>query len=179
MTDDDTTDEDRPRSTAAAAAAALMVRVDHPGWRALTAEPEAVVQRAVTAALDLFGPEAIGLSVVLSDDATVRAHNRDHRAKDYPTNVLSYPPAFEPPAGPRPLGDVILALQTVEREAVEQGKAGVDHLAHLVVHGVLHLSGYDHENETEAEEMEAVERTVLAGLGIADPYADPADGRAA
>lgn len=181
MTDDDTTDEDRPRSTAAAAAADLMVRVDHPGWRALTADPEALVRRAATAALDLFEPEAVELSVVLSDDPAVRELNRDHRGKDYATNVLSFPPAFTPPAqaGPRPLGDVILALQTVEREAAEQDKAVADHLCHLVVHGVLHLCGYDHETDADAEEMESVERTVLAGLGIADPYAEPADPQSA
>src|SRR3546814_4540440 len=72
----------------------------------------------------------------------------------------------------RPLGDVILALETVEREAAGQGKPAADHLCHLVVHGVLHLYGYDHETEAEAEEMEDVERTVLAGLGTPDPYAD-------
>ena len=111
--------------------------------------------------------------MVLSDDSAVRALNRDHRGKDAPTNVLSFPPALVPPAGARPLGDVILAYETVRREALEQGKAAADHLRHLVVHGVLHLSGYDHETEAEAEEMEQLEREILAGLGIADPYADP------
>lgn len=175
---DDPTDDERPRSTAAAAPVDLVVRIDHSGWRALTPDPEALVERAVSAALGLFEPEAVELSVVLSDDAAVRVLNRDHRGKDQPTNVLSFPPAFAPPAGPRPLGDVILAFETVEREAGEQGKAAGDHLSHLVVHGVLHLCGYDHGTEAEAEEMEDVERAVLAGLGIADPYADSAPGTA-
>ena len=173
MTEDDANDDDdRPRSSPSAAALDLDVRVDEPGWRALTQDPEAVVGEAVAAALAAFEPEAVELAVVLADDAAVRALNRRHRGKDAPTNVLSFPPAFLPPAGPRPLGDVILALETVRREAAEQGKTGADHLRHLVVHGVLHLSGYDHEIEAEAEEMEALERAVLAGLGVADPYAE-------
>lgn len=174
---DDPTDDERPRSSPAAAPVDLAVQVDHPGWRALTTNPEAVVERAVSAALGLFEPEAVELSVVLSDDAAVRILNRDHRGKDRPTNVLSFPPALAPAVlavhrGPRPLGDVILALETVGREAAEQGKAAGDHLSHLVVHGVLHLCGYDHETEAEAEEMEDAERAVLAGLGVADPYAE-------
>ena len=177
MTDDDANDDDPSRSSATAATVDLMVRVDHTDWRALLDDPETVVEKAVLAALDALEPEAVELSVVLADDAAVRALNSDNRGKDAPTNVLSFPPAFVPPAGPRPLGDVILALETVQREAVEQGKATVDHLRHLVVHGVLHLSGYDHETESDAEEMEDLERTILAGLGVADPYAElPAVG---
>lgn len=176
MTDDDATDDEQPRSSPAAAAVDLVVRIDHPGWRALTegiaGGPEAVVEQAALAALAALEPEPAELSVVLSDDAAVRVLNRDHRGKDAPTNVLSFPPAFVPPAGPRPLGDVILALETVRREAAEQDKTAVDHLRHLVVHGVLHLCGYDHQTAAEAEEMEDLEREVLAGLGVADPYAE-------
>lgn len=190
MNDDDPNDDDRPRSSPAAAPVDLTVRVDDPGWLALANgpdgadDPEAAVETAVAATLAAFEPEAVELSVVLSDDATVRGLNRDHRGKDYATNVLSFPPAFVPPmfveqGAPRPLGDVILALGTVLREAEEQGKPAIDHLRHLVVHGVLHLSGYDHETEAEAEEMEDLERAVLAGLGVPDPYADPDDARAA
>lgn len=186
MTDDDDSDDGQPRSTPSVAAVDLVVRVDHPGWHALAGDAETVAARAAAAVLELFEPEAVELSVVLSDDATVRALNREHRGKDYATNVLSFPPGFLPPAGPRPLGDVILALGVVGREAAEQGKAASDHLAHLVVHGVLHLCGHDHDSADAAEEMEQLEREVLAGLGIADPYADsdpeagpgaaPADG---
>lgn len=173
MNDDDSNDDEQPRSSPSAAAVDLTVRVDAPGWRDVAQDPEAVVERAVAATLAEFEPEAVELCVVLADDAVVRALNRDHRGKDSPTNVLSFPPGFAPPAGARPLGDVILALETVRREAEEQGKAAVDHLRHLVVHGVLHLSGYDHMTEAEAEEMEDLERAVLAGLGVADPYAEP------
>jgi len=173
MTDDDSSDDEQPRSSGEAETVDLLIRIDHPGWNAVTADPESVVREAVAAALANFEPEPVELSVVLAGDTAVRALNRDHRGKDSPTNVLSFPPAFAPPSGPRPLGDVILALETVRREAAEQGKPAVDHLRHLVVHGVLHLSGYDHGTEAEAEEMEELERLILAGLGVADPYAEP------
>ncbi|MCG5243987.1 rRNA maturation RNase YbeY [Azospirillum doebereinerae] len=116
------------------------------------------------------------LSVVLADDALVQQLNRDYRGKDKPTNVLSF--ALTEAEEPEPeegvpvlLGDVILAFETVRREAAEQNKSPDDHLTHLVVHGVLHLLGYDHETDDEAEEMEALETRLLASFGIADPYA--------
>lgn len=104
--------------------------------------------------------------MALADDKRVRALNARDRKQDKPTNVLSYP------SGERDfLGDIVLARQTVWREARSQGKEPADHLAHLVVHGTLHLLGYDHEaSEAEAERMEARERRILAKLGIADPY---------
>ncbi|MFZ2870878.1 MAG: rRNA maturation RNase YbeY [Zavarzinia sp.] len=120
----------------------------------------------------------VEIAITLSDDAEVRVLNRDWRGKDKPTNVLSFPglegamAALLPPDAPRPLGDVILALETCRREAVDQGKSLADHARHLVVHGVLHLLGFDHEDDAEAEEMEAMETAVLAGLGIADPYGE-------
>ena len=110
--------------------------------------------------------QARSLTVALSDDKRVRALNKRDRRKDKPTNVLSYPSgekAF--------LGDIVLARQTVWREAREQKKTPADHVAHLVVHGTLHLLGHDHEtSEADAERMEALERRILAKLGIADPY---------
>ena len=110
---------------------------------------------------------------MLTDDAEVRQLNARWRGKDKPTNVLSFP------AGdPVLIGDVVLAFQTVKREAAEQGKHFGDHLSHLVVHGALHLIGYDHVKARDAEAMEALERRVLAGLGIADPYALGSRGRA-
>ncbi|NYZ12987.1 rRNA maturation RNase YbeY [Azospirillum sp. RWY-5-1] len=133
---------------------------------------------ALAAAYDDDGDAPAELSVVLADDAMVQTLNRDYRGKDKPTNVLSF--ALTEAAGPEPepgapilLGDVILARETVVREAAEQGKPEDDHLTHLVVHGVLHLLGYDHEQDDEAEAMERLETRVLAGLGIPDPYADP------
>ena len=108
---------------------------------------------------------------MLADDAFVQHLNKTWRGKDQPTNVLSFP-AGENTAGIDHLGDIVLALETITREAREQDKKPADHLTHLVVHGMLHLLGYDHEDDDEAEEMEALERRILAGLGIADPYAE-------
>jgi probable rRNA maturation factor len=121
--------------------------------------------------------DQVMLSVSLADDVAVRAANRNWRAKDKPTNVLSFPAvvpaglAQAPFLGQMFLGDVILALETVEAEAVEQEKSLVDHATHLVVHGVLHLLGFDHMTASDAERMEETERRVLATLGISDPYA--------
>lgn len=114
------------------------------------------------------------ISVVLSDDEHVRELNKHHRGMDKPTNVLSFPAArAKAPAGaPRVLGDVVLAFETVQREAAEEDKRFEHHLSHLVVHGVLHLLGYDHEDDDEAEIMETREREILATLGIPDPYAE-------
>lgn len=110
---------------------------------------------------------------MLTDDDEVRQLNARWRGQDKPTNVLSFP------AGDAVLlGDVVLAFETVEREAAAQGKRFGDHLSHLVVHGALHLIGYDHVKAGDAAAMEALERRVLAGLGIADPYALGCRGRA-
>jgi len=103
-----------------------------------------------------------------------RSLNAHYRHKDKPTNVLSFPsglPEGEVPEEPYPLGDVVLAGETVLQEAGQQGIPVADHVAHLVVHGMLHLLGHDHERDDDAERMEALETKVLAGLGIADPYA--------
>ncbi len=111
------------------------------------------------------------LSIRIVDAEEGRALNRDYREKDYATNVLSFP-AELPPGVPLPiLGDLVLCAPVIAREAAEQGKPLKHHYAHMVVHGVLHLLGHDHMDEAEAEAMEAIEREVLAGLGIADPYA--------
>ncbi|PGH54935.1 rRNA maturation RNase YbeY [Azospirillum palustre] len=142
-------------------------------------DAEWLAERAALAALaaaydDEEGPAE--LSVVLADDELVHRLNREYRGKDKPTNVLSFAltEAEEPEAQegvPVMLGDVILAYETVAREAAEQRKSFNDHMTHLVMHGVLHLLGYDHETDDEAEEMEALETRLLATLGIADPYA--------
>jgi len=112
------------------------------------------------------------LSVVLGDDPMVQGLNKEWRGFDKPTNVLSFPADdFDIPEAPRILGDVILALQTIEGEAINQNKNFTDHLAHLVIHGVLHLLGHDHIKEAEAEKMEALEIKLLAKLNIVNPYA--------
>ncbi|HSV30330.1 MAG TPA: rRNA maturation RNase YbeY [Candidatus Omnitrophota bacterium] len=155
--------------------------VECAAWTEALPGAQDLVRRCVVASLD--GAELpdgpVEVSVVLTDDDAVQALNRDWRGKDKPTNVLSFAALDDedaplPEGAPLLLGDVVLAYQTCAAEAVDQGKTLADHMAHLVVHGVLHLLGYDHEeSEEEAEEMEAEETAILAGLGIADPYAQP------
>lgn len=127
---------------------------------------------AVLAELELAAEATSELSLLFTDDAHIRTLNSEWRGKDKPTNVLSFP-AFEiGPDDPLPpmLGDIVLARETVFSEAALEEKPFDHHLTHLIVHGLLHLLGYDHESEDEAEEMEAIERRVLARLAIPDPY---------
>ena len=114
------------------------------------------------------------LSLVFTDDANIRTINAKWRQIDKATNVLSFP-AFPIQPGQRPgpvLGDIVIARETVQHEAQEENKSFDDHLSHLIVHGLLHLTGYDHQNDDEAEQMESLERKILASLGISDPYND-------
>ena len=113
------------------------------------------------------------VDVLLTDDAAIRALNRDWRDLDKPTNVLSFPLDSALPGEETHLGDVVLALETVTREARDLAIPPDHHLCHLIVHGILHLLGYDHHLDAEATEMERLETRLLAGLGIADPHADP------
>jgi len=130
-------------------------------------------RRWACAALSGYGHEA-GLAIRIVDETEGRALNRDYRGKDSPTNVLSFP-AERPPGLPDDtpfplLGDLVLCAPVIAREAREQHKPLRAHYAHLTIHGVLHLTGWDHEHEAQAEAMEQREREILAGLGIADPY---------
>lgn len=165
-------------------ALSLELSVEHAAWTEALPDVAALVAGMAEAALadadcDL-GDGPVEISVVLADDATVQGLNRDWRGKDKPTNVLSFAAldddgAPRVPGAPLLLGDIVLAFETCRAEAAAQHKPLSDHLSHLVVHGVLHLLGYDHEDdETEAEEMERLEAAVLARFGIADPYG-PAD----
>lgn len=145
------------------------------GWQAMLPDVVGEVERAAQAAWSAAGDDfdtAAELSVLLTDDHEIRSLNRNFRGMDRPTNVLSFP-AGDPgaPGRPRLLGDVALALETVQREAAAQNRQPRDHVAHLVVHGVLHLLGHDHETDAQATVMEALETAVLGGMGIADPYA--------
>lgn len=138
-------------------------------WEQLP-EAEDTVRTAIAAAAG-FEPAAGEMSVILTDDAAIQTLNRDWRKIDKPTNVLSFPAAAPKIAGvPALLGDVIVAYETLAREADEEEKPVLHHLAHLVVHGYLHLLGYDHETDSEADAMEGLERQILAHLNIADPY---------
>ncbi|MEO5342672.1 MAG: rRNA maturation RNase YbeY [Gammaproteobacteria bacterium SHHR-1] len=123
--------------------------------------------------LDVAGrgiEEDLELVVRIVDEAESQRLNRDYRGQDRPTNVLSFP--FEGPAHlpAESLGDLVICAPVVQREAAEQGKPLAAHWAHMLVHGILHLRGYDHQGDAEAEEMEALERQILAELGFADPY---------
>lgn len=155
----------------------IAVLVDAPAWR--RAVPD-IARRAETwaaAAARAAGIKgqsdgAMELSVMFADDALVRRLNRDYRGTDAPTNVLAFAAGdAAPPGAARMMGDVVLAFATAEREAAAAGLSLADHAAHLVVHGVLHLFGYDHQTDAQAAQMERLEAAVLAGLGIADPYA--------
>jgi probable rRNA maturation factor len=145
-----------------------------PRWRrAIPARK--LAREAVRAAAQEAGvalAQATEMTIHLSDDEGLRALNKQWRSKDAPTNVLSFPAvAADRLSRARLLGDVFVALQTVEREAAAEGKPVADHFRHLVAHGFLHLIGFDHETPAEAEAMEAVETRALARLGVADPYA--------
>lgn len=158
--------------------AEIDILVEAEGWSRLE-NIEAVVRRAVEAALEGDKYRAASVSILLTDDAAIRRLNAEFRGFDKPTNVLSFP-ASSRPGDPEPaLGDIALACETCAREAEEEGKALTDHLTHLVIHGTLHLLGHDHEAVAEAEAMEALETRILAGLGIADPYAEAVETRAA
>jgi probable rRNA maturation factor len=163
-----------------------------PAWPADT-DWSALAEKAVRAALsqtpdaDLIEKDtAVEVSVKLSDDAEVQQLNAAYRGKDKPTNVLSFPMVqrdlIEALAntddGEVLLGDIILAQQTCAREAEERGISLADHATHLIVHGTLHLVGHDHENDPDAEAMEAIEIRALETLGLADPYADREHGHA-
>ncbi len=141
-------------------------------------EAEAVIHRAIEAAAEIADADVgdAELAIMLTDDAGIRTLNNNWRAIDKPTNVLSFP-ALQPAAGapadaPRMLGDIAIAYQTTRKEADDEEKPFDHHLSHLAVHGFLHLIGYDHEEDDDAEAMEALEREILAQLGIPDPYAD-------
>ncbi|WP_293826937.1 rRNA maturation RNase YbeY [uncultured Brevundimonas sp.] len=143
----------------------IEIEVEADDWTFALADVEAVVERAAGAALGAVEGDVV---VLLTDDAAVRDLNARFRDRDRPTNVLSFP---APESAAPHLGDIVLAYGVCAAEAETQGKTLVDHLSHLVVHGVLHLLGRDHEDDAEAEEMEAEERDVLARIGVADPYA--------
>ena len=142
-------------------------------WQAEPAA-EAVVQRAIEAAARHASASAAGaeVAIVLTDDSGIRTLNRDWRGIDKPTNVLSFPAAQTPghDAHPRMLGDIAIAYEITRREAENENRPFAHHLSHLAVHGFLHLIGYDHEIDADAETMENLERTILASLGVPDPY---------
>ncbi len=170
----------RPR-TARRAPVRVIVSVPDRAWLRDLPRAPAVCRAATRAALGHLGKSVPKgeIDIVLAGDAFVRTLNRRHRGKDKPTNVLSFPGLERamprlPAAAPVLLGDIVLARGTVRREAAAGGKKLAHHLSHLVVHGVLHLFGHDHQDDAQARRMERLERKSLASLGIPDPYADRA-----
>ena len=156
---------------------------------------QALARRSVAAALAGAGyrnvlqnaAPPVEVAVRLSDDGEVRQLNGQYRAKDQPTNILSFPmqeassidKALRQQDCDLLLGDLVLAVETATREAVARGISLEDHVTHLIVHGVLHLLGHDHQDDSAADAMEALETRILAGLGIADPYSDSHSARTA
>jgi probable rRNA maturation factor len=150
------------------------IQVDQDAWRAVP-DVEGLLRDAARATQAALGKDLSDtvVTISLATDADVRELNSRWRNKNSPTNVLSFPAAADmpaPPDEPRPLGDIMLAAGVVQREALEQGKPLEEHLVHLAVHGILHILGYDHINESEAVEMERLEIDILRTLGIANPY---------
>jgi probable rRNA maturation factor len=167
----------------------LSIEVRDRSWRRALPGLEALARRWVAAAAGgartdrggaatpLGARNGYEMGLVFADDATVRGLNRDWRGVDRPTNVLAFDNADPPPPGaPWQLGDVVLAFDTTRDEARVAGLPLADHTAHLVIHGVLHLFGYDHQAEAEARRMEHLETKILAALGIADPYVAAGNG---
>lgn len=148
----------------------IEVEIEDAAWREALPAAQALAVKAAEAALTQAQDDLADADVVilLADDEAVRDLNSRFRGQDKPTNVLSFP---APPNPEGHLGDIALAFGVCAREAEAQGKAIGDHLQHLVAHGALHLLGYDHTDDADAEQMEGLERVILAGLGVADPYA--------
>lgn len=150
------------------------VEVESSRWSDTLEHPEEVCRAAAASALAGVddAPEIPALSVLLSDDETIAGLNSQFRGKDVPTNVLSFPAGDTYPDGTVMLGDIAVAHETVAREAADAGIAIEDHLRHMIVHGTLHLLGFDHQDDDEAQTMETLEVQVLATMGVANPYAD-------
>jgi probable rRNA maturation factor len=143
------------------------------------AQTEALIHeaaRALAAHDVMHGLKPASACIALSNDAHVQTLNASFRGIDKPTNVLSFPAPDSPaPLDIEPIGDIVIARETLAREAAEKGIPLADHLRHLTIHGLLHLLGYDHEEEAEAVAMENLETEILSGLGIPDPYGDRDD----
>ena len=149
------------------AAPMIEIEIEEAAWTEALPDAAALARGAALAAGGLGGGGSI--AILLTDDEAVRQLSARFRARDVATNVLSFPAAANVEGH---LGDIALAFGVCAREAAEQDKALADHLRHLVIHGVLHLLGYDHQAEDPARRMEAIERDLLAALGVADPYAE-------
>ena len=144
---------------------------------ALESDAGTVIASAILAANAVAGPVRGTVAVLVDGDDRLQALNRQWRGIDKPTNVLSFAAPESPGSDGRHLGDIAISYETAAREAKAEGKPLPDHMAHLSAHGFLHLLGYDHESDGDAEAMERLERTILARIGVPDPYiVRPAEG---
>jgi probable rRNA maturation factor len=150
-------------------AVAIDILVESLLWKDMPAAEATVIEAIGAAAAELSAP-AGEVAVVLTDDEAIRRLNRDWRKIDKPTNVLSFPAARTPGLEPVLLGDIVVAYETLKREAAAENKEFLHHLAHLAVHGFLHLMGYDHQTDSDADDMESVEVAILSRLKVPDPY---------
>src|SRR5580700_7611310 len=148
------------------------VLVDSDLWQD-PAKARSTVRRAVAQAAAAASTTGTELAIVLTDDSAIRQLNRLWRGTDAATNVLSFPSKQKTADEPAHLGDIVLAYETIAREATAEGKPFAHHLAHLTVHGFLHLIGYDHDKDADAETMEQTERKILRRLNVPDPYRQP------
>jgi probable rRNA maturation factor len=150
------------------------LRVDSDRWKEIK-KVKSVLRHAVVEAARTLSTTGLELAIVLTDDSAIRLLNRHWRGIDAATNVLSFP-TRDAGGRPRLIGDIVLAFETIAREAHALGKSFTDHASHLAVHGFLHLLGHDHERKADAAVMEGLERDIMRRLGIADPYLEPAKG---
>ena len=152
--------------------------VPHLRWKSLDFDPRVTARLTISDLLkkvelpECFARDSLEISLVLANDDMVSTLNKQYKKKIGPTNVLSFPmmEGHEAPGQLTTMGDIILSLETIDKEAKEQKKSFKDHMTHLIVHGYLHLIGYDHENDEEAEEMEGLEIKLLESMGIENPY---------
>ena len=146
------------------------IQTHSPLWEAQPMAAQIVHDAVATAAFEISMISG-EVSIVLTDDSAIAKLNRDWRGVDKPTNVLSFPASGQKAgAGARLLGDIVIAYQTLERECENENRLFLHHLAHLAIHGFLHLSGYDHETDAQADEMEALETRIMSRLNMPDPY---------
>ncbi|MFZ3251055.1 MAG: rRNA maturation RNase YbeY [Pseudolabrys sp.] len=160
----------RPMPQRRASPPHIDIQTQSPLWEAQPLAAQ-TVRKAITAAASALSTAGGELSIVLTDDSAIRLLNRDWRGIDQPTNVLSFPASGNKTSeDARLLGDIVIAYETLERECDNEGRIFLHHLAHLAVHGFLHLIGYDHQTDPQAEEMEGLESKIMKRLNMPDPY---------
>lgn len=160
----------RPMPQRRASPPQIDVQTQSPLWKAQPLAAQ-TVRKAIIAAASTLSTAGGEVSIVLTDDSAIRLLNRDWRGIDQPTNVLSFPASGNKTSeGARLLGDIVIAYETLERECDNEARIVLHHLAHLAVHGFLHLIGYDHQTDSQAEEMEGLESKIMKHLNMPDPY---------